>query len=78
MKKRLKVNGIIGFCAVLLIAIFPTVFLRTESLELWESIAEIFGIAMILMGQLFRISARGYKAENSLNGKTLIQGGPYA
>jgi Ca2+/Na+ antiporter len=59
-------------------AVFPTVFLRDEAAGLREAITEVFGIAMILMGQLFRISARGYKAENSLEGKILIQAGPYA
>lgn len=30
------------------------------------------------MGQIFRVSARGYKSENSGSGRELIQGGPYA
>ncbi|HTZ11678.1 MAG TPA: isoprenylcysteine carboxylmethyltransferase family protein [Candidatus Margulisiibacteriota bacterium] len=78
MKKRLKVNGIIGFFAFILIILFPAVFLRSEPAEFWDSAAEVFGIAMILMGQLLRICARGYKAENSKRGEALIQGGPYA
>jgi protein-S-isoprenylcysteine O-methyltransferase Ste14 len=77
MKKRLKINGVIIFFALLLCAFFPTVFFRNERRVLFDEAAEIFGIAFILLGQILRASARGYKAENSKNGHSLIQGGPY-
>jgi protein-S-isoprenylcysteine O-methyltransferase Ste14 len=35
------------------------------------------GFALILLGQTIRVSARGYKAENSRESQALIQGGPY-
>ncbi len=35
-------------------------------------------MAFILLGQLFRASARGYKSEHSGEGTLLIQGGPYS
>jgi len=78
MKKRLKINGIIIFLALILLVLFPAVFLRIGKETLWDEVAEIFGIAFILLGQIFRASSRGYKSENSGNGHSLIQSGPYA
>ncbi len=78
MKKRLKVNGVIIFLAVVLLAVFPAVFIRQSQINWLDEFAEIAGIALILLGQLVRVSARGYKAEHSSDGASLIQGGPYA
>jgi len=78
MKKRLKINGLVMFLATLLLAAFPAVFLRKDIAGSSDSIAEIFGIALILLGQLIRVSARGYKSEYSQNGNVLIKGGPYS
>jgi protein-S-isoprenylcysteine O-methyltransferase Ste14 len=80
MKRRLKVNGFIMFCAFLLIAAFPATFLRKEhaSFGVFNQALEICGIAFILLGQLLRISGRGYKSEHSGNGHFLIRSGPYS
>jgi protein-S-isoprenylcysteine O-methyltransferase Ste14 len=78
MKKRLKINGLVMFLATLLLVAFPAVFLRKDISGSSDSIAEIFGIALILLGQLIRVSARGYKSEHSQNGNVLIKGGPYS
>ncbi|MFA4984767.1 MAG: isoprenylcysteine carboxylmethyltransferase family protein [Candidatus Omnitrophota bacterium] len=78
MKKRLKVNGFIMALAVLLIAAFPRLFLRPCEPRPWGELAEILGVTFILLGQLFRTSARGYKSEHSREGQLLIQGGPYS
>lgn len=77
MKKRLKVNGVIIFIAFLSIAAFPDFFLRYKRFSSKDAAAQIIGIAFILLGQLFRVSARGFKSENSFNGRALIIGGPY-
>ncbi len=77
MKIRLKINGALIALASLLIVIFPTIFLRPARAGFWDEVAEIFGITFILLGQLFRTSARGYKSEHSQKGQVLIQGGPY-
>ncbi|MCM8792360.1 MAG: isoprenylcysteine carboxylmethyltransferase family protein [Candidatus Omnitrophica bacterium] len=77
MKRRLKINGMIIFLAVLLSAIFPSFFLKDERFHPFDEFTEIFGIAFILLGQLFRLSARGYKVEFSRQGSFLIQDGPY-
>lgn len=77
MKRRLKINGVIMFCGFLLIAVFPNTFFRNEKPFSLDAIAEVFGIAFILLGQIVRVSARGYKSEHSPKGNVLIQGGPY-
>lgn len=77
MKKRLKINGIIMGFAALLIAFFPRFFLRVYSGGIREEILEALGFAFILLGQIIRVSARGYKAEHSRDSRELIQGGPY-
>jgi len=78
MKKRLKINGFIMFIVVILIVLFPKVFFRKVDVYLSDGAAEVCGIAFILLGQMFRASARGYKSEHSRKGRILIQGGPYA
>ena len=78
MKRRLKLNGAVMFLATLVLASFPAFFFREDISGVKDSVAEIFGIAFILMGQLIRVSARGFKAESSDSGKALIQDGPYA
>jgi protein-S-isoprenylcysteine O-methyltransferase Ste14 len=78
MKKRLKINGIIIAMVILFFALFPGMFLRKNGLGFFEELLEICGVGLILLGQLFRVSARGYKAEHSKEGSALIQGGPYS
>ncbi|MFA4889729.1 MAG: methyltransferase [Candidatus Omnitrophota bacterium] len=78
MKKRIKVNGFLIFAAVMLVIIFPRVFLREYCVVLAEKLTRIFGVFLVLSGQLLRVSARGYKAENSGSGSQLIQYGPYS
>jgi protein-S-isoprenylcysteine O-methyltransferase Ste14 len=81
MKKRVKINGFIIFFACLLIVSFPTIFFRnnkpTSSFS-FDTVAEVFGITFILLGQIFRVSSRGFKSEHSRDGHSLIQNGPYA
>ncbi len=78
MKKRLKINGILIVIAAALIFIFPRIFLQGRSVNLSAWFIRICGFILIILGQLLRISARGFKAENSGNGSSLIRGGPYA
>jgi protein-S-isoprenylcysteine O-methyltransferase Ste14 len=77
VKKRLKINGVIMGCAALVIVFFPRFFLRVYSGGIREEILEALGFALILFGQIIRVSARGYKAEHSQDSQALIQGGPY-
>src|SRR4030042_4825958 len=78
MKKRLKINGIIMILAALAIVSLPKIFLRSGAPSARENVLVVLGTFLILIGQLFRVAARGYKSEYSLNGKALIQDGPYS
>jgi len=77
MKPRIKINAVIIFCAVLLIAIFPNTFFRSKHASFLGIFLDILGLAFILLGQILRVSARGFKSDNSANGHLLIKGGPY-
>ncbi len=77
MKQRLKINGVIISLTVLLLVIFPRLFFRDAILTAADEFAKILGFACILLGQLFRVSARGFKAAHSRQGNALIQEGPY-
>lgn len=77
MKKRLKINGVIIFLAVILLISFPALFFRSAEESPWGAVAKIFGVSLILFGQILRACARGYKSEHSQSGHSLIQGGPY-
>ncbi|MDD5282243.1 MAG: isoprenylcysteine carboxylmethyltransferase family protein [Candidatus Omnitrophica bacterium] len=77
MKKRLKINGIIMACAAILVVFFPSIFFRNNISGGIEEYVEILGFSCILLGQIIRVSARGYKAEHSCESQALIQDGPY-
>ena len=77
MKQRIKINGIVIILGVLSIVFFPHQLIR-HSAFFQDDVLEIVGVSLILLGQLLRVSARGYKAEQSRNGHQLIQSGPYS
>ena len=64
-------------CAGIILVCFPRFFLRSNSLGSLEKYVEVLGFSFILLGQIIRVSARGYKAEHSRESQALIQGGPY-
>jgi len=78
VKRRLKVNGVLIFVAMVLLALFPRVFFRNPTSELSDAVMESCGLALIILGQLMRVSARGFKAEHSKQGEALIESGPYS
>ncbi|MDD5236644.1 MAG: isoprenylcysteine carboxylmethyltransferase family protein [Candidatus Omnitrophica bacterium] len=78
MKKRIKINGIIIFLIVMIIVLFPKLFFRQRLPAAVSAVTAGLGIALVLLGQMIRISARGYKAENSQGGHFLVKSGPYA
>jgi len=78
MKKRLKINGVIIFAAFLAIVFFPGFFFRHTHEVMLDQAMAAFGITCILLGQILRVSGRGYKAEHSQNSQALIEGGPYS
>ena len=77
MKRRIQLNGIVIFLAILIVIFFPRHIIRHGS-SAFDDLWEILGIGCILAGQVLRVSARGYKAEQSSNGNSLVTGGPYA
>ena len=77
VKQRIKINGIVIILGVLSIVFFPHQIIR-HSAVFQDDILEIVGVSLILLGQLLRVSARGYKAEQSHSGHHLIQNGPYS
>ncbi|MDI6606109.1 MAG: isoprenylcysteine carboxylmethyltransferase family protein, partial [Candidatus Omnitrophota bacterium] len=74
---RIKVNGIIIVLAVILVVFFPDAFLREGRVGVADEFLKIMGFGMILLGQLLRVSARGYKSEQSQNSRALVCTGPY-
>ena len=78
MKRRLKFNGVIIFVTLVLLIMFPKLFMRKAESGPFDVVSGVIGISLILLGQLFRLSARGYKAQHSREGQALIQGGPYS
>jgi len=78
MKKRIKINGVIIFLIVVFIAFFPKAFFRDRVSVAVNGVTAVLGIALVLLGQIMRISARGYKSENSREGNALVKDGPYA
>jgi protein-S-isoprenylcysteine O-methyltransferase Ste14 len=77
MKKRIQKNGIVIALAILVVIFFPRNIIRHDSYgvdDLWE----VLGVSLILAGQVLRVSSRGYKAEQSRNGNSLVVSGPYA
>ncbi len=78
MKKRLKINGVLIFLGFLSIIFFPDFFFRTQGSGGDNIFTLVCGICLILLGQFFRASGRGYKSEHSQNGHVLTCGGPYA
>jgi protein-S-isoprenylcysteine O-methyltransferase Ste14 len=78
MKKRIKIHGFLIFLAVSAILVFPDIFLRDTGGGFSDEILAIVGIALVLLGQLFRLSSRGFKSELSRNGAALVESGPYS
>jgi len=60
-----------------MVAFFPRFFFRSYPGGHWDEWIEVLGFALILLGQIIRVSARGYKAEHSSQSQALIQDGPY-
>jgi protein-S-isoprenylcysteine O-methyltransferase Ste14 len=77
MKNRIKVNGFFIFFTLLVCSFFIFKLIR-HTPGPGDDFMEILGIGFILFGQLLRVSSRGYKAERSRSGHSLITDGPYS
>ena len=77
MKKRVKINGIIMALAFILAVVFRKLCCREATPGWQENSLRIIGLVSMFLGQVIRVSARGYKSEFSKNSHALIEGGPY-
>jgi len=77
MKKRIKINGTIMVLTVILVVFFWKTFFRQNNPVWLENSLKVIGLLVLFLGQFIRVSARGYKSENSKNSHALIEGGPY-
>jgi protein-S-isoprenylcysteine O-methyltransferase Ste14 len=77
MKKRIMINGIVMGIALVLVVVLRGVFFRQGNSGWLENFLRVIGLLSLFLGQLIRVSARGYKAEHSKNSHALIEGGPY-
>jgi protein-S-isoprenylcysteine O-methyltransferase Ste14 len=78
MKIRIKIQGALVFLGLGAIILFSSYLLPGRRNGILDYALDTIGIALILFGFLFRISARGYKEEKSDNSDTLVKDGPYA
>jgi protein-S-isoprenylcysteine O-methyltransferase Ste14 len=76
VKKRIRTQVALVFSAIAAIVLFAFVFPHWKNEEM-DELLDVLGIIIFLSGFLFRISARGYKEEESANGHRLVTGGPY-
>lgn len=63
--------------ALFFVLLFRGAFFRQENSGWLENFLRVTGLLSLFLGQLIRVSARGYKAEHSKNSHALIEGGPY-
>jgi protein-S-isoprenylcysteine O-methyltransferase Ste14 len=77
MKRRLRITFIVALPVFIAFVAFPSFFLKHKETFPRDNIMEIIGITFILLGQILRVSARGYKSEYSKNGHSLVKTGPY-
>lgn len=77
MKKRIRIQGISIFSAILV-----TVFLFKFLFPVWkgeaiDELLDILGLGIVFFGFLIRVAARGQKSEKSWNGRALMSDGLY-
>ena len=78
MKKRIRIQGSFVFLALFVSILLSKIFFPLWQGEVVDETLDTLGTGLVLFGFLFRISARGYKAEGSHDGESLITSGPYA
>jgi protein-S-isoprenylcysteine O-methyltransferase Ste14 len=66
------------FLAVLLAILFRSFIFQDWGNLSTDLVFDFIGLVAIFKGFLLRITARGYKEENSANGHALVKNGPYA
>ncbi|MBI5144916.1 MAG: isoprenylcysteine carboxylmethyltransferase family protein [Candidatus Omnitrophica bacterium] len=77
MKRRIKIQGFLIFLAVAISILLSKFLFPQWKHEAADEFLDALGISIVFFGFLFRIAARGYKAEKSADGSLLIKDGPY-
>lgn len=77
MKRRIAIQGSLIFFTSIASILLSKILLAHWKIEPIDEILDVIGIIFILFGFLLRISARGYKEEQSYQGKNLVKDGPY-
>lgn len=78
MKKRIKLQGFLIVLAVATTILFSKFIFSKWKNEALNIVLDTIGMALVLLGFLFRIAARGSKADASSNGHILIKCGLYS
>ncbi len=77
MKKRIKIQGFLLFLAVTISILLSKFLFHQWKYEATDEFLDALGIGVACFGFLFRVAARGYKAERSSQGQLLVKDGPY-
>jgi len=78
MKKRVRFQNFLIFLAMTASLLLSKFLFQNWKREALDEFFDALGVAILLFGFLFRISARGLKAGKSCNGKKLITDGLYS
>lgn len=78
MKKRIGLQGFLLFLSITVTFLLSKFIFPSWKEEALDEFLDAVGIGLVLFGFLFRICARGYKAEKSHQGESLITDGPYS
>ncbi len=78
MKRRIKLQAFLVFGAVAASILLPGIFFHRWRRERGDELLDAVGLAFILTGYLFRITARVHKQKQSHSGVRLVTDGPYA
>lgn len=62
---------------LVLVVLFRGALSRQANSGWLENSLRVIGLLSLFLGQLIRVSARGFKADHSKNSHVLIEGGPY-
>ncbi|MDD2752052.1 MAG: isoprenylcysteine carboxylmethyltransferase family protein [Candidatus Omnitrophica bacterium] len=77
MKKRIGIQGFLIFLSVLALGLFWRYIFAVDRPIIFDLILSLLGITLVLCGYSLRIAARGFKAQENPDGKTLVTTGPY-
>jgi protein-S-isoprenylcysteine O-methyltransferase Ste14 len=78
MKKRIKIQSSLVFIFLILSVFLSKYFFARYKSRMADAFLDAVGTGILVSGFLFRISARGYKEDNTQGGHKLVMGGPYA